>query len=173
MMIKLKGSRAHHGSAPPEYVLAGDLTQCCSVAAASAWLWAVCGACSRSNQFNCCNQLAAPVVIRQPSRMRRKRDVGWQHSVECLWWRVWQIHILLLLLLRLLGAGLCTIWLLMHMLKLLQLKLLLCSLLPGRVQHGSDSSNVHICSAVQSIKVDDCLVLCCDVQLAQAPAATT
>ena len=112
-------------------------------------------------------------MIRQHSRMRRKRNVGWQHSVESLWRRVWQIHILLLLMMRLLGAGPCTIWLLVHVLKLLQLKLLLCSLLPSRVQHGSDSSNVHICSAVQSIKVDDRLVLCCDVQLAQAPAAAT
>ncbi len=87
---------------------------------------------------------------------------------------MWQIHILLLLLLlRLLSAGPCTIWLLMHVLKLLQLELLLCSLLPGRVQHGSDSSNVRNCSAVQAIEVNDCLVLCCDVQLAQAPAATT
>ena len=118
----------------------------------------------------CCNQSTTLAVIRQHSRMRRKRNVGWQYSVESLWWRVWQIHILLLLLL---GVGLCTIWLLMHVLKLLQLKLLLCSLLPGRVQHGSDSGNVHICSAVQPVKVDDCLVLCCDVQLAQAPAATT
>ena len=109
-----------------------------------------------------CEYSAAHPLVRQHLQMRRKRNVSWQHSVQSLWWRVWQIHILLLLLLlRLLSAGPCTIWLLMHVLKLLQLELLLCSLLPGRVQHGSDSGNVRNCSAVQAIKVNDCPVLCC------------